>query len=219
MPGKKNRVDLKNNKELRLPFFGLEDGVHEFEVEIGKEFFDSFTDSGIFDSCLNTTILIDKTSNVTTVKVNISGTVDIECDRCLDLYPQEIEFSGSVKIKKGSKIDAENDELWVIPETEDFIDMSLYVYESIILSIPIQRMHPDDEEGEITCNAEMLERYNDIVVSSDDEFEFDFDLDFDDEDDDDFDNKEEEESDNELDESDDNNKESDPRWDALKRLR
>ena len=213
MRGKKNRVDLKKINELRIPYFGLTEGVHEFKIEVRKEFFDSFVDSGIFDSDLDVTIKIDKMSGVTTADVSINGTVDVECDRCLDVYSQDIEFQGSVKIKIGTNAQEGNDELWIISGTEDFIDFTQYVYESTILSLPIQRIHQDDEEGESTCNPEMLERYEQLVSVDDEDFDFGFD------DDDDIDLEfDDEEEDDESDDSDDDIP-CDPRWDALKRLK
>lgn len=45
---------------------------------------------------------------------------------------------------------------------EDEVDLTQYIYESIVLALPYQRVHPDGE-----CNPEMLERFR---IVSDEEF-------------------------------------------------
>ena len=45
--------------------------------------------------------------------------------------------------------------MYVSPD-EDQIDIRHYVYESIMLSLPVQRVHPDNEKGRTQCNKEML---------------------------------------------------------------
>ena len=45
---------------------------------------------------------------------------------------------------------------------EDEVDLTQYIYESVVLALPYQRVHPDGE-----CNPEMLERFR---IVSDEEF-------------------------------------------------
>ena len=45
---------------------------------------------------------------------------------------------------------------------EDRVELAQYIYESIVLSLPYQRVHPEGE-----CNPEMLERFR---IVSDREF-------------------------------------------------
>ena len=51
--------------------------------------------------------------------------------------------------------------MWMLPG-EDQVDLKQYIYESIVLSLPYQRVHPDG-----ACNPEMLERFR---IVSDQEF-------------------------------------------------
>jgi uncharacterized metal-binding protein YceD (DUF177 family) len=39
------------------------------------------------------------------------------------------------------------------------IDLEQYIYESIVLSLPLQRVHPEDVHGQPLCNPAMLERF------------------------------------------------------------
>ena len=51
--------------------------------------------------------------------------------------------------------------IWLLP-MEDEVDLTQYIYESIVLALPYQRVHPDGE-----CNPDMLERFR---IVSDEEF-------------------------------------------------
>jgi len=44
----------------------------------------------------------------------------------------------------------------VIPETDYQFDLSTYIYEFIHLGLPARLLHPDDENGNSTCDPEML---------------------------------------------------------------
>ncbi len=56
----------------------------------------------------------------------------------------------------------DGDTLWLSP-SEDFVDLTQYIYESIVLSLPYQRVHPDGE-----CDPDMLGRFR---IVSEQEFE------------------------------------------------
>ncbi|MBK7589155.1 MAG: hypothetical protein IPI22_12930 [Bacteroidetes bacterium] len=43
--------------------------------------------------------------------------------------------------------------------------MSTWIYEFIILSVPIQHIHPDDEQGKSTCNKQALAILNQQTIN------------------------------------------------------
>ena len=51
--------------------------------------------------------------------------------------------------------------LWLLPGTDE-VDLAQYIYESIVLSLPYQRVHPEGE-----CDPAMLERFR---IVTDEEF-------------------------------------------------
>jgi len=88
----------------------------------------------------------------------IKGKVELICDRCLGKYDQDIEQDTYVFIKFGEGSSEEGDDVfWVSPEEHQF-NIAQLLYEYIVLSIPVKHVHPDDENGESTCNKEMLKQ-------------------------------------------------------------
>ena len=158
-------------KDLIIPFKGLKEAIHEFESELDNKFFEEFKSEEISGGNLMLKIQLDKKSQMMIFNFDIKGEVNVMCDRCLDFYNQYFEFSGKLYVKYGEETREETDELLVISRDDYEIDLSKYIYDSIILSLPIMRFHPDDENGNSTCNEEMLdkldyqEKNENIVVS------------------------------------------------------
>ncbi len=86
------------------------------------------------------------------LEVEISGEVEVECDRCCDIYAQEVEYSGRL-VAKISEQEGEydGDIIWLSPRDAK-LELAQWIYESIILGLPIQRVHPDI----LDCNAEVV---------------------------------------------------------------
>ena len=82
----------------------------------------------------------------------INGVVDTTCDRCLDPMEIDIEAERELIVKFGSEYREESDEVLVIPEQDGVLDLEWLLYEDIVLSLPMQRLH---DEGD--CNEEMME--------------------------------------------------------------
>jgi uncharacterized metal-binding protein YceD (DUF177 family) len=49
-----------------------------------------------------------------------------------------------------------DDDIWQIHEKAHELDLLHFLYEAIELALPTQLIHPDDENGNPTCNSEML---------------------------------------------------------------
>ncbi|MEG2365470.1 MAG: YceD family protein, partial [Alistipes sp.] len=73
-----------------------------------------------------------------------------------------IHFEGRLVVKFSDEIDEYDGEvMWISPSASE-VDLAQYIYESIVLSLPYQRVHP---EG--MCDPEMLARFK---IVSDAEF-------------------------------------------------
>jgi uncharacterized metal-binding protein YceD (DUF177 family) len=95
--------------------------------------------------------------------IDIVGEVICECDRCLEDCPIDVDYSGELVVKFSDEIDDYDGEVMWISPSEDILNLTQYIYESIVLSLPYRRVH---EEGE--CNPEMLAQF---TALSEEEFE------------------------------------------------
>ena len=87
----------------------------------------------------------------------IEGEVTCECDRCLEDCPIAIDYEGDLVVKFSDESDYyDGDVMWISP-ADDVVDLTQYIYESIVLSLPYSRVHAEGE-----CNPEMLASFTEI---------------------------------------------------------
>ena len=52
---------------------------------------------------------------------------------------------------------SDDEDVVILPESAYKIDLAQWMYEYVAVSMPIQCMHPDDADGNSTCNPEMMQ--------------------------------------------------------------
>ncbi|MBO4525529.1 MAG: DUF177 domain-containing protein [Bacteroidales bacterium] len=111
----------------------LRTGTSEFVWKAGRQFFEEFGDSGILDADITVTALVSNHGLTIGVKAAIAGSVTVPCDRCLEnlVIPVDTSFEETYT-----------------PES-DVLDISQEVYDYVLTSLPMVRVHPEGE-----CNGE-----------------------------------------------------------------
>ncbi len=187
------KIDLKN----------LPDGVNTYSYELNQKFFDAIDHEEVRKGNVSVELTVRKTVGAFEFMFNLIGKIQIPCNRCLDEMNQEIDTHNRLIVKLGAEYSEESDEIVVIPEDEGGINIAWYLFEFIVLDIPIKHVH---EPGK--CNKVMTSQYRKhkaVSTTEDDDDEIDG-----------FDEDVEEEIDEVS--KDDSSKDSDPRWDTLKQL-
>ena len=149
---------------IKLPLRNLEKKEHLFNVQLNNGFFLSFGHPEILAGYADATLKVEKFSNFMNVELSFSGEITVICDRCLENLeiPVEGENILSVRFKEGffeteEEFEEENlEDIMYVSQGDDEIDLGVYVYESICLAMPIQRVHDTDKKGKSLCNPEML---------------------------------------------------------------
>lgn len=150
-----------------IAFKGLSIGKHIFEFEIDGKFFSEFEGGVVEEGLVNAKLTLEKQSSLMIFWFDIKGTVQVQCDRCLEMYDQPIDSQERIFVRFGEKEFADGDDLiWV--STNDYqLNVAQLIYEFICLAIPIKKIHPDDEFGNSTCDPEMIEKLNKYTVRED----------------------------------------------------
>ena len=151
--------------EFNLRISGVSNGKHQFSIVCDKTFFEIADITEVEDGLLNLTIDLQKSETMLQLSFHFQGKVEVACDRCLEILSLPLDFDDELIVKYSAFIDeleVEDDQIWVVPENEYELDVFHFVYESIILALPIQVFHPDDENGNSTCNPEVLEQLNNL---------------------------------------------------------
>jgi uncharacterized metal-binding protein YceD (DUF177 family) len=156
---------VKRQSQYVIAYKGLREGLHLFDFKVDGLFFESFESSEIESGDVDIHVTLNKKSTVLEFLFEFKGEVTVPCDRCLDPISLEIEYEAPLYIKYGEDSHEETDELYVISEQQAEIDLSQFIFEFIHLSLPYRRVHPDDTNGNSTCNKEMLKRLDELSVN------------------------------------------------------
>jgi uncharacterized protein len=150
-----------------IAFKGLSQGKHIFDFEVDDKFFNEFDGSVVEEGKVNVRLTIEKQSSLMIFWFDIQGTVKVQCDRCLEMYDQNIKSQDRIFVKFGEKEFLDGDDvIWV--STNDYqLNVAQLIYEFIGLAIPIKKIHPEDEEGNSACDPEMIEKLRKYVITED----------------------------------------------------
>jgi len=151
-----------------IQFGGLAVGLHEFEFDVSGQFFKSIENSEIQEANLHVRALLTKQNNLLQMHFEISGTVQIECDRCVKSFDFPIEASEDLVIKHGNP-DESTDEILVIPEGQDGFDVSQYLYEYVVLAMPARRVPCEIDEDQYSCDYEVLDKLKGLAADEEHE--------------------------------------------------
>ena len=153
---------MKKLKEYKVSFADLKIGEHSFDFQVDSAFFEKFPESEILRANMKVSLVLDKRENMLILYFDINGDVEITCDRCLDVFRFPIKTKEKLIVKFGKDYEELSDDMIVIPTKTHHIDLQQHIYEYIMLSIPMQRIHPDLPDGESGCNQIMLHHLNTI---------------------------------------------------------
>ncbi len=149
-----NCTDMKSLNSCTVAYKSLGVGVFDYAFTLDSEFFSRFEGTEITAGNCAVEVQLQRGEAMLEVDVRIDGEVIVACDRCLDDCPVAIDYQGRLIVKFSAEIDEYDGEiLWLSP-LESELDLSQYLYESVVLSLPYQRVHAEGE-----CNEEMISKF------------------------------------------------------------
>ena len=92
------------------------------------------------------------------------GTVNVPCDLTGEQFDLPIKGKIKLVVQFGEEFNNDNDELLILPHGEHQIDLSQYIYEMIVLSIPLKRIHPGVKDGSLKTVFDFIVKPNQTVV-------------------------------------------------------
>jgi uncharacterized metal-binding protein YceD (DUF177 family) len=160
---------VENCELYILSFKGLSLGSHVFEWTINGSFFTLYEMSEISDASIHVQLTLVRHTRFLELNFIMNGWAEVNCDRCLEPLRLDMESDARMFVKFGEQEgedESDDDDVIILPYDEDRLDVAQYLYEYAHLSLPIRRVHPDDANGDSTCNAEMLSKLNEYLVNS-----------------------------------------------------
>ena len=152
------KVDLK----------GVKDETMSLDFDLNDDFFRALDGSQLEQGALHVSVSIRKMAGFFELLFHTHGSVVVTCDRCLDNMDQPIDTDNKLLVKLGDTY-SEDDDTVTIDENKGILDMSWFIYEFVMLAIPIKHVHAPGK-----CNSAMtqkLEELSGAVRSSEEEEE------------------------------------------------
>ena len=152
---KNGQVETKNDLVVR--FSGLKLGSYDFKFELDDDFFSGYGNENLQKGKVVFNVLLEKKEKMMKFEADFSGTLNSFCDRCLK--PLDIPISGHETLYvefSDEPQESDDDNIIILPQSEYEIDLSQFLYECVATAVPMRNVHPDDENGNPTCDAEML---------------------------------------------------------------
>jgi len=151
---------MKQLSEFLIPFIGLKLGKHQFEYKIDKAFFEDFDFDEFEDSDVKVNVVLEKKSTFMELTFKHKGTVNVPCDLTGEYFDLPIKGKINVVVQFGEQFNNDNEELLILPHGEHQIDIKQYVYEMIVLSVPLKKVHPGVKDG--TLKTPVLDKLNEL---------------------------------------------------------
>ena len=139
-----------------LPLGGLEIGKHEFSYKVTEAFLEAFEYKEIDKADFDVNVQLDKSSNNLKFIFSIGGSFHAACDRCLNeiQIPVDTEYRLMGKYGEGE----EEADIFYLPADSNELNISQYVYEYIMYSIPLLKVVDCDQDENPPCNFELLDK-------------------------------------------------------------
>lgn len=186
---------MKELRNFNIDIYRLSDTTHDYVFDIDNSFFEFF-ETGLIQKGTGTAkVTLRKTDTLIEAIFELEGTVELECDRSLELFDHPFYTKERVLYKYGEEEMELSDEIIVITKLTQKINVAQHVYDFINIAIPMKKISPkyleeDDEDDDSVIK---------LVYSSADDANVD---------------EEDYDEDNESEDED-----LDPRWDVLKNLK
>ena len=120
-----------------------------YEYTLDEEYFKKIDSPEVQKGHINATVKAKKKNTAFELDFFLEGTILIPCDRCLDTMEQVISYKEKLQVKFGNKF-SEEDEIVIVPESEGAINVAWFLYEFIVLNIPLKHVHAPGK-----CNKAM----------------------------------------------------------------
>ncbi len=140
------KIDLK----------GLKEETASLDLSLDDDFFSALDGSQLEHGALHVSVSIRKMAGFFELLFHTQGTVVVSCDRCLDDMDQPIDTDNKLMVKLGDTY-SEDDDTVTIDENEGILDVSWFIYEFIMLAIPIKHVHAPGK-----CNRVMTQKLEEL---------------------------------------------------------
>lgn len=153
---------MGNTKDYVISFRGLKLGDHEFEFQISDSFFETFEYSRTKKGDIALKVILNKAENMLNLNLNLKGKVSVGCDSCGEDLDFPLDFTEHLIVKFSDEEQEDSNEVVFLPHSTYEINLIQFIYEYLSLALPMRITHPENEEGDPSCQVDVVEEFEDF---------------------------------------------------------
>ena len=157
---------MKDLKLFTIQYVGLKEGVHRFDYNIDRSFFEHFGYEDFNASSVEIALDFVKKSTLMELHFESSGSVNVNSDVTNEPYDEPINATFDLVVNFGNEFNNDNEELLILPYGEYELNVAHYIYELIVLALPSKRVHPGVADG--TLKSDILDKLEELSIPSQD---------------------------------------------------
>jgi uncharacterized metal-binding protein YceD (DUF177 family) len=161
-----------------------------FVYDLEDDFFEIIEATDVIYGKVEVTVDVIRVASAFEMRFHTEGVVTVECDRCLAEVELPVEADNKLIVTFGKEYSETSDEHVTVSEEEGTTNIAWFMYEFIVLALPMKRVHAAGE-----CDEEMASKLREISV------------------------EEINEASSDVSQSEGEIENIDPRWDVLRKLR
>jgi uncharacterized protein len=139
---------MKLLNHYNVDIFNLREGQHEYEFEAGNSFFEYFENEVVKKGSLRIKAVLTKGSSVLSFEISTQGQVTLVCDRSLKEFDYPLSLDHRLIFRFGEEDKELDDDLFQITNATHRVNLAKSIYENLLVSLPMKKVHPDLLEDE-----------------------------------------------------------------------
>ena len=151
---------MELNERYSIGYKSLSNSTFDYDFVVDDALFAAYESREVLGGNCDVKVVLAKSDSQLDVDVTIEGSVVCECDRCLEPCDIDIDYEGHLIVRLSTEEGEYDGEVMWLNPAEENLDLTQYIYESIILSLPYQRVHTEGE-----CNPDMMARFAQVTAA------------------------------------------------------
>jgi len=136
----------------------LKNEDYAFEFAINDSFFQALQTDLLEKGALIAKVHLRKSDLMLHLTFDIEGMLELACDRSLELFDYPIALHEQLILQFGDTEESLDDDLEIIPHGTQIISLVQYLYEYLVMAVPMKKLHPkfQEEIDEDDCDVKLI---------------------------------------------------------------
>ena len=129
-----------NKKDYIIEFNKLVSGVNNLSFSLNTEFVETFSDGQVsMPISVTVELALNKNHGMYELDFQLKGNMTVACDNCLEEISVPVDSHSHLIIKISEFENYDDDEIVYLPPQSISFDISQFLYDSLITSMPIRK--------------------------------------------------------------------------------